>query len=109
MNLQFFPMDRQLCSIEIESCKLSWTNNSIVILYLLFYWFVFKIQLYYKQTVGFGMSEIIYDWQGGSAAVAVQEDVQLPQFDVVGYRQTNRVISLTTGKKFDIWWNLVDV
>lgn len=66
MNLQFFPMDRQLCSIEIES-------------------------------FGFGMSEIIYDWQGGSAAVAVQEDVQLPQFDVVGYRQTNRVISLTTG------------
>ena len=21
MNLQYFPMDRQLCSIEIESCK----------------------------------------------------------------------------------------
>lgn len=24
MNLQYFPMDRQLCHIEIESCKYSW-------------------------------------------------------------------------------------
>lgn len=23
MDLQYFPMDRQLCNIEIESCKLS--------------------------------------------------------------------------------------
>lgn len=45
------------------------------------------------------MAEIIYNWQGGSAAVAVADDVQLPQFDVVGYRQTSRVISLTTGQK----------
>ena len=27
MNLQYFPMDRQLCYIEIESCKLRLTIN----------------------------------------------------------------------------------
>ncbi len=43
------------------------------------------------------MSEIIYFWQGGAKAVAVSSDVQLPQFHVLGYRQSYRVISLTTG------------
>lgn len=43
------------------------------------------------------MSEIMYFWQGGLKAVAVSSDVQLPQFHVLGYRQSYRVISLTTG------------
>ncbi|XP_032795847.1 gamma-aminobutyric acid receptor subunit beta [Daphnia magna] len=66
MNLQYFPMDRQLCSIEIES-------------------------------FGFAMSEITYHWLGGKKAVAVSPDVQLPQFNVLGYRQGYRVEVLTTG------------
>lgn len=34
MNLQYFPMDRQLCHIEIESCEYpfrDWTYRSILI------------------------------------------------------------------------------
>jgi len=31
MNLQYFPMDRQLCHIEIESCKyIELTNHWIL-------------------------------------------------------------------------------
>lgn len=43
------------------------------------------------------MSEITYHWLGGKKAVAVSPDVQLPQFNVLGYRQGYRVEVLTTG------------
>lgn len=31
MNLQYFPMDRQLCHIEIESCKYLFSNFEFIL------------------------------------------------------------------------------
>ena len=35
MNLRYFPLDRQLCAIEIESCNLLFT---IIQIYLFLSW-----------------------------------------------------------------------
>nr|ADM88008.1 ionotropic GABA-aminobutyric acid receptor RDL1-3b6a [Bombyx mori] len=66
MNLQYFPMDRQLCHIEIES-------------------------------FGYTMRDIRYHWKDGHSSVGMSNEVQLPQFRVLGHRQRATVITLTTG------------
>ncbi|CAG4955593.1 unnamed protein product [Colias eurytheme] len=66
MNLQYFPMDRQLCHIEIES-------------------------------FGYTMRDIRYHWKDGLASVGMSNEVQLPQFRVLGHRQRATVVTLTTG------------
>ncbi|XP_065162541.1 gamma-aminobutyric acid receptor subunit beta isoform X8 [Atheta coriaria] len=66
MNLQYFPMDRQLCHIEIES-------------------------------FGYTMRDIRYKWNSGSKSVGISNEVELPQFRVLGHRQRETVINLTTG------------
>ncbi|XP_018318735.1 gamma-aminobutyric acid receptor subunit beta isoform X4 [Agrilus planipennis] len=66
MNLQYFPMDRQLCNIEIES-------------------------------FGYTMRDIRYKWNTGSKSVGISNEVELPQFRVLGHRQRATVINLSTG------------
>lgn len=66
MDLQYFPMDSQLCSIEIES-------------------------------YGYSMSDIRYKWRKGNKSVALSDSLSLPQFKVVGHRQLQKVIELSTG------------
>ncbi|XP_068893926.1 gamma-aminobutyric acid receptor subunit beta isoform X16 [Tenebrio molitor] len=66
MNLQYFPMDRQLCHIEIES-------------------------------FGYTMRDIRYKWNSGVKSVGISNEVELPQFRVLGHRQRATVINLTTG------------
>ncbi|XP_014281963.1 gamma-aminobutyric acid receptor subunit beta isoform X5 [Halyomorpha halys] len=66
MNLQYFPMDRQLCHIEIES-------------------------------FGYTMRDIRYKWNAGHKSVGIANEVQLPQFRVLGHRQRAREINLSTG------------
>ncbi|XP_039287208.1 gamma-aminobutyric acid receptor subunit beta isoform X14 [Nilaparvata lugens] len=66
MNLQYFPMDRQLCHIEIES-------------------------------FGYTMRDIRYIWNAGSKSVGISNEVQLPQFRVLGHRQRATEINLSTG------------
>ncbi|XP_054274839.1 gamma-aminobutyric acid receptor subunit beta-like isoform X5 [Macrosteles quadrilineatus] len=66
MNLQYFPMDRQLCHIEIES-------------------------------FGYTMRDIRYKWNSGFKSVGISNEVQLPQFRVLGHRQRQTEINLSTG------------
>ncbi|KAI8431014.1 hypothetical protein MSG28_001096, partial [Choristoneura fumiferana] len=66
MHLQYFPMDRQLCHIEIES-------------------------------FGYTMRDIRYHWKDGHTSVGMSNEVQLPQFRVLGHRQRATVVTLTTG------------
>ncbi|XP_074101161.1 resistant to dieldrin isoform X4 [Cotesia typhae] len=66
MNLQYFPMDRQLCHIEIES-------------------------------FGYTMRDIRYKWNAGYQSVGISSEVELPQFRVLGHRQRQRNIQLSTG------------
>ncbi|XP_055320045.1 gamma-aminobutyric acid receptor subunit beta isoform X4 [Sitodiplosis mosellana] len=66
MNLEYFPMDRQLCQIEIES-------------------------------FGYTMRDIRYFWRDGLSSVGMSNEVELPQFRVLGHRQRATEINLTTG------------
>ncbi|XP_039309866.1 gamma-aminobutyric acid receptor subunit beta isoform X11 [Solenopsis invicta] len=66
MNLQYFPMDRQLCHIEIES-------------------------------FGYTMRDIRYKWNSGLQSVGISNEVELPQFRVLGHRQRQTTIHLSTG------------
>nr|CAH0109575.1 unnamed protein product [Daphnia galeata] len=66
MNLKYFPLDSQLCPVEIES-------------------------------FGFTTNEIWYKWVDGPKAVSIFPEVELPQFQVMGYRKREYSYSLTTG------------
>ncbi|KAI1286411.1 Gamma-aminobutyric acid receptor subunit beta [Halotydeus destructor] len=66
MNLQYFPLDRQLCKIEIES-------------------------------YGYSMADIKYVWAKGLDSVSIDDKLELPQFKVVGHKQSEKVITLSTG------------
>ena len=49
-------------------------------------------------AVGFTTSEIWYKWVDGPKAVSIFPEVELPQFQVMGYRKRAYIYSLTTGK-----------
>ncbi|KAH7645589.1 gamma-aminobutyric acid receptor subunit beta-like isoform x2 [Dermatophagoides farinae] len=66
MNLQYFPMDSQLCTIEIES-------------------------------YGYSMADIVYIWSKGKESIGMSKGLELPQFKVVGYRQSMKIETLSTG------------
>lgn len=66
MDLKYFPMDRQLCNIEIES-------------------------------FGYTMADIKYKWEKGDNSVAISQEVELPQFRVIGHRQKTKEAFLSTG------------
>ncbi|XP_054166199.1 gamma-aminobutyric acid receptor subunit beta-like [Oppia nitens] len=66
MDLQYFPMDRQLCTLEIES-------------------------------YGYSMADIIYVWGNGPGSVGKAPGLELPQFKVVGHKQSTKIENLSTG------------
>lgn len=88
MNLKYFPLDRQLCSVEIESCNYQMNLLRVVIQYV--------IECLYT-IVGFTTSEITYQWVDSPKAVSIFPEVELPQFQIMGYRKRNYTYYLTTG------------
>lgn len=67
MNLQYFPMDRQLCDLSLES-------------------------------FGYTMRDIRYKWKQGPNSVGLSYGIiTQPQFRIIGYRQKEIDINLTTG------------
>lgn len=44
------------------------------------------------------MRDIRYYWLKGEDSVGMSSDVELPQFKVVGHRQSAKEVPLTTGK-----------
>ena len=88
MDLQYFPMDSQLCYIEIESCKFpSHLKCFLTCLMIL---------------VGYTMSDIRYKWNDGLNSVQVSGDVSLPQFKVI--TENISVYNKTSGT--EKWWIL---
>lgn len=49
------------------------------------------------RAVGYTMRDIIYKWNAGPKSVGIANEVQLPQFRVLGHRQSQTVINLSTG------------
>lgn len=50
--------------------------------------------------VGYTMRDILYKWNAGLRSFIISNEVQLPQFQVLGHRQKSSTINLTTGKLF---------
>lgn len=106
MNLQYFPMDRQLCTVEIESCECI----EIFIIPNYLECNVMKmtqlrgLEKFYvcKLIVGYTMSDLRYRWAKGLESVGISSDVSLPQFKVNGHRQQAVEISLSSGKDINI-------
>ncbi|KAJ8979249.1 hypothetical protein NQ317_014613, partial [Molorchus minor] len=46
---------------------------------------------------GYTMKDIRYKWNAGYKSVGISSEVELPQFRVLGHRQRETVITLTTG------------
>ncbi|KAF3426952.1 hypothetical protein E2986_10148 [Frieseomelitta varia] len=98
MNLQYFPMDRQLCHIEIESCKYAHKLRKT----LLSVYICVKrdrsedICVLVLPAVGYTMRDIRYKWNAGLQSVGISNEVELPQFRVLGHRQRHSTIHLST-------------
>lgn len=50
-------------------------------------------------SVGYTMKDIRYKWNSGEKSVGISKEVELPQFRVLGHRQRQTVIELTTGNQ----------
>lgn len=49
------------------------------------------------------MSDIKYTWAKGKGSIGLDEKLSLPQFAVAGHRQLQKVIPLSTGKKYTFY------
>ncbi|XP_035718609.1 gamma-aminobutyric acid receptor subunit beta-like isoform X17 [Vespa mandarinia] len=111
MNLQYFPMDRQLCHIEIESfgytmrdIRYKWNagllsvgiSNEVELPQFRVLGHRQRQTTIHLSTVGYTMRDIRYKWNEGADSVGVSNEVSLPQFKVLGHRQRAMEISLTT-------------
>lgn len=90
MNLKYFPLDSQLCPVEIESCEFCPILSLISVTTI-------RISFFKIILVGFTTNEIWYKWVDGPKAVSIFPEVELPQFQVMGYRKREYSYSLTTG------------
>jgi hypothetical protein len=53
--------------------------------------------VWHVSGVGYTMRDIRYHWKDGLSSVGMSNEVQLPQFRVLGHRQRATVVTLTTG------------
>ena len=103
MDLRYFPMDSQLCYMEIESCKSAWNLIPIIISIIRFN-IILLIKKFYSypiHLVGYTMADIKYKWNDGLNSVQLSSDVSLPAFKVLGHRQKTIEASLSTGNSID--------
>lgn len=56
--------------------------------------------VWHVSGVGYTMRDIRYHWKDGLLSVGMSNEVQLPQFRVLGHRQSATVVTLTTGNQF---------
>ena len=47
---------------------------------------------------GYSMADIVYIWAKGANSIALQKGLELPQFKIVGHRQSTKLEILSTGK-----------
>lgn len=87
MNLQYFPMDRQLCTIEIESCKFENVFHDFM-----------QCNLCVIFSDGYSTADIKYKWGiDGKGSVGISDVVELPQFKIKGFKEFSKTEVLSTG------------
>ena len=80
-------MDTQICSLEIESCQYPRSGGG----------FAYN-DLFPAIVDGYSVKDIIYRWfEGPKDSVGIDEEVQLPQFNVRGHKAKERIQKLSTG------------
>lgn len=52
----------------------------------------------FLNAVGYTMRDIRYKWNSGPKSVGISNEVELPQFRVLGHRQRATEINLSTGR-----------
>lgn len=84
MDLHYYPLDSQNCTVEIESCEfrvehhfLFHTGNNTLCIYL------FDLD-------GYTMSDVLMYWQ--PTPVLGVFDTELPQFTILGYETNDRKV-----------------
>ena len=77
MDLTYFPMDSQMCTLEIESY--GYTMDDMVL----------QLVLTSANSILLTSANQVYDWveENKRSALEVSPDVSLAEFYVVGYRQ----------------------
>ena len=85
MNLQNFPMDGRMRLAIFMPYK------------LLLFSIVDQMCTVEIESFGYTMSDLRYQWHDGLRSVQMSPDVSLPQFLVVGHRQNQREVSLSSG------------
>lgn len=54
--------------------------------------------LFCARTDGYSMADIVYIWARGKGSIGMAKGLELPQFKVVGHKQSFKIETLTTGK-----------
>lgn len=91
MDLHYYPLDIQNCTVEIESCKCD-TNSMNR----------YTVEISYKPKSnlpvdGYPMEDVEMRWRVGKKSVIGVDNVDLPQFSLVDYDTIATIQVLASG------------
>lgn len=87
MDLHYYPLDSQNCTVEIESCKFNWMVWEVVC--------GNYSHLMGSFTDGYTVMDVLMYWK--PTPVRGVEEAELPQFTIIGYETNDRKEKLATG------------
>lgn len=88
MDLKYYPLDRQTCSIKMASCK-----------YYKMHYNKFRI-IFNAKTDAYSTEDLVFTWKANNP-VQVSADINLPRFTLKDYN-TKYCTSRTNTGKFEI-------
>lgn len=92
MDLHYYPLDSQNCTVEIESCK------CFTLLICVRSQFIYEC-LFFTQTLdGYTVSDVVMYWRSNIPIRGVEE-AELPQFTIIGYETNDRKVSVRDRQK----------
>lgn len=86
MDLHYYPLDSQNCTVEIESCKRQRRSERAPGLARM----VLSVFLSYLSD-GYTVSDVVMYWR--STPIRGVEEAELPQFTIIGYETNDRKVS----------------
>ena len=92
MDLHYYPLDSQNCTVEIESCKSIFKFDFSDFFLIKLFFSLFSLFLFLD---GYTVSDVVMYWR--DEPVVGVEEAELPQFTIVGWETNERKIKLATG------------